>query len=158
MPAAIRHDLLQPSLQGQPAGRAPYSQTVGFVAAFFGGPAAALLLGGLNAWRLGRWPRDLVFLLPAALLWMGLVFGLMRTAPGAAVADAATRLVGPRGPELLLRGLGLAYFAFTALWLHRREHRMADLMGLKRPKGWWVGLGLIVAGLALNFGLMALLG
>ncbi len=157
MSTTIRHDLLQPSLQGQPAGRAPYSQTTGFICAFFGGPMAALLLAGLNAWRVGRWPRDLVFLLPAALLWVGLLWALMHTPAGTAVARTVTDLAGQRGPELLFRALGLAYFAFTALWLHQREHRMADLMGLSRPNGWYVGLPLVLLGNAASHGLVALL-
>ncbi|WP_395703214.1 hypothetical protein [Aquabacterium sp.] len=155
MSTTIRHDLLQPSLQGQPAGRAPYSQTAGFACAFFGGPVASLLLAGLNAWRVGRWPKDLGFLLPAALLWVGLLAALMHTAAGNAVARAVTELAGRRGPELLMQALGLAYFAFTTLWLHRREHRIADLMGLKRPNGWWVGLALVVLGNGATFGLAA---
>ncbi|HSW04989.1 hypothetical protein [Aquabacterium sp.] len=143
---SINHDLLQPSLQRQGLVRAPYSQSAGFMCAFFGGPPAALLMAGLNAYRLGRWPQDLRWLLPATLLWLGFEFWLLRSASGAVAVDAVAAWLGPRAPELMRRALALACFAATALLLHRREHRMADLMGLDRPSGWGPGLAVIVVG------------
>lgn len=144
--SSIRHDLLQPSLQGPQLGRAPYSQTVGFFSAFFGGPLAVLIVTGVNARRLGRWPADLRWLLPAAVVWLGLEALLQLSPAGRALVDALSPLLGKRTPELLQRTLALAYFAATALWLHRREHRMADLLGLDRPSGWTLGVVAIVAG------------
>jgi len=140
------HDLLQPSLQGTGPARAPYSQAAGFCCAFIGGPLATLLMAGLNARRLGRWPADLRWLLPAALLWLGFEWWLLRSTSGAQAVDWISSWLGGGAPELMRRALALACFAATALLLHRREHRMADLMGLDRPNGWWAGAALIVAG------------
>lgn len=148
---SINHDLLQPSLQRAAPGRAPYSQTCGFVCAFLGGPSSVLLLAGVNAFRLGRWPRDLAWLLPAFALWIGFEWSLVHTGAGQAALAWSRDMLGSRGGELLRRALALAFFAATALWLHRREHRMADLMGLQRPNGWVMGLLLIVAGNVLAF-------
>jgi hypothetical protein len=82
---------------------------------------------------------------------------LQRAATGTGQAALAWSrdMLGARGGELLRRALALAFFAATALWLHRREHRMADLMGLQRPNGWVMGLLLIVAGNVLAFLLRA---
>lgn len=151
---SIPHDLLQPSLQGPAAARAPYSQTAGFACAFFGGPPAALLMAGLNAWRLGRWPRDLRWLLPALLLWIGFETWLVRSEGGLQLIDWIAEWFGRGAPELIDRAFALACFAATALLLHRREHRMADLMALPRPNGWVPGLLVIVAGNALSYGLL----
>lgn len=152
----IPHDLLQPSLQhdARPA-RAPFSQLSGFVAAFLGGPPAALLMAGLNTARLQRWSRDLFWLLPGLLAWPALEWWLMRGDD--AMLAALGGWFGTRTPEVLRRGLALALFGLTALLLHRREHRMADLMGLPRPKGFWPGLAVIVAGNLLSYGLIWLL-
>jgi hypothetical protein len=134
---AINHDLLQPSLQRTAPGRAPYSQTCGFACAFLGGPPSVLLLAVVNAFRLGR--------------WVGFEWSLMHTGAGQAALAWSRDVLGARGGELLRRALALAFFAATALWLHGREHRMADLMGLQRPNGWRMGLLLIVAGNVLAF-------
>jgi len=154
---SIRHDLLQPSLQGPRLGKAPYSQTVGFVCAFFGGPLAVLILAGVNAWRLGRWPADLRWLLPGALLWLGFEALLLLHPAGQGLVQAVEPWLGRRSAELLTRALALAFFAATALWLHRREHRMADLLGLDRPSGWTVGLVVLVIGNALSWLAQALI-
>lgn len=152
----IPHHLLQPSLQHDAAiARAPYSQLTGFAAAFLGGPPAVLLVGGLNAWRLQRWPRDLAWLLPGLLLWLALEGWLLHGHD--AVLHGLVDLLGARTPEILRRGLALAVFGVTALLLHRREHRLADLMGLKRPNGIGPGLAAIVAGNLLSYGLVYLL-
>lgn len=148
---SIRHDLLQPSLQRAAAGRAPYSQACSFVCAFLGGAPSVLLLAAVNAHRLGRWPRDLRWLLPALALWVGVEWSLVHTAAGAAALAWSREVLGSRGGELLLRALALALFAATALGLHRREHRMADLMGLDRPNGWTMGFLMIVAGNVLTY-------
>ena len=96
--------------------------------------------GAANAW-----------LLPAFALWIGFEWSLVHTGAGQAALAWSRDMLGSRGGELLRRALALAFFAATALWLHRREHRMADLMGLQRPNGWVMGLLLIVAGNVLAF-------
>lgn len=149
--SSINHDLLQPSLQHTGIARAPYSQTCGFACAFLGGAPSVLMLAALNAHRLGRWPRDLRWLLPGLALWIGFELGLAHTAAGQALVEGTRQLLGPRGGEILHRALALALFAATALGLHRREHRLSDLMGLDRPSGWGMGLLLIVAGNVLTY-------
>jgi hypothetical protein len=47
--------------------------------------------------------------------------------------------------HLALRALSLAVFA-AGLLLHRQRERAAALLGLDRPRGLWVGIGLIVGG------------
>lgn len=141
--------LLRPSLVAGAGVRAPYSLQMGMLASFFGGPFAALAVLLLNASRLQRQRAEV---LPLALLvcltllldaWM-----LLDPAPSQALANLLS--TGPDNAlRLALRGLSLAVFA-AGLLLHRQHQRAADLMGLDRPRGLWVGLGLIVGGLLLQ--------
>jgi hypothetical protein len=120
--------LLQPSLSGSGlATRAPYSKQMLFIAAFFGGPLAALLGFGLNLQRLGLWRRDG---LPFAVVSL---IGLALWPWAAAWSTVGTRLLA-----LSLLGLGV--------WRHRREHAGADLMLLSRPSGWGAGFALVLLG------------
>ena len=124
-----REQLLQPSLGGS-RGRAPYSGTMIFLSAFFGGPLAALASFALNVLRLERAGRDALPLVLAALSTV-LVLALLQ----------GTAWQG----TLVLRMISLA-LALLGLWRHRLEQRAADLMGSERPNGLWIGLGLIVFG------------
>ena len=140
--------LLQPSLDGA-AGRlrqTPYSTQAQVMAAFFGGPLAALVLWAINARRLDRLTRDLVWLALAALLWVAallLLFGHCDAAWCAALDGRAG------SPRLWMRGLALAVFAGGAL-LHRREQAACDLTGQRRPNGTVLVIVLILAGNALQ--------
>jgi hypothetical protein len=141
--------LLRPSLAAGSGVRAPYSLQMGMLASFFGGPFAALAVVLLNALRLQRLRAEalplalLVFATLAAELWL-----LLDPAPSLALAGLLS--TGPLNAlELALRALSLALFA-DGLLLHRQHQRAADLMGLQRPRGLWVGLGLIAGGLLLQ--------
>ena len=138
-------DLLQPSLSARPVRQAPYSLRAGFLVAFLGGPAAVFGMATLNAHRVGRLPRDLAWLLPALLAW--LLFEVWWAAtPSGRQFDAGVQVaLGASGPRYLERGLALLGFALTCL-LHRREQRVADMLGLDRPNGWGAGVALVIAG------------
>lgn len=147
MTSIPRPELLRPSLDGSsPIGSAPYSQQTGMWSAFFGGPLAAVAMIGINAWRVGRARRDapwVVALLAAYVAWTY----FLETTPGGEQARATlAQWLGPRGPAYLDRFIALMVFLLGML-LHRSEQRSSDLFGLARPKGWIMGIGLIVAGI-----------
>lgn len=150
-------ELLRPSLGDTRSRQAPYSQTMLFVASFFGGPVAAVLGCGLNAWRLGRVLADLPWLLTSLALYAWLEWWLVRVATGVNLSHAVAGVVGISGSRFLVRVLALAVFGLGCL-AHRRDHRMAALTGMQAPKsGWWVGLLLVVIGIAATEGLRQLI-
>lgn len=142
-------ELLQPSLSRQAPVRSPYSQQTHFLAAFFGGPVAAMGLNLVNSHRLGRLRRDAPWLLAGALAALGLDPALQLTEGGQALLLQLDEWLNRRSIELLSRALALALFAL-GLVMHRHEHRATELMGRPRPSGWAMGLGLIGAGLVFD--------
>lgn len=148
MPDPTPNALLQPSLgPAQPLREAPYSGQAGFLVSFFGGPLAACLLSALSARRLGRLPRDLPWLAAVGLAYVGLEWAALHTAIGQQAMAALNDLLGGSRHDLAHKLLGLLAFGLFSL-LHRQEQRTATLMGLDRPNGTWVGLGLIGLGIA----------
>jgi hypothetical protein len=144
--------LLRPSLAAGVGARAPYSAQMGMLASFFGGPFAALAAVLLNALRLRRLrPEALALGALALVMLVADTWLLLDPAPTAALAHWLS--IRPSNAlHLWLRALSLAVFA-AGLLLHRQRQRAAELMGLQRPRGFWVGLGLIAAGLLLQVGL-----
>jgi hypothetical protein len=110
---------------------APYSNTMSFLSAFFGGPLAALVAFGLNVHRLRRWSSDGLVLVAVSLVTLALW---------------ALSAKFPWDREVPMRALALL-LALAGLWRHRIEQRTAELMGIEKPNGFWVGLGLVVAGM-----------
>ena len=144
-PSFDRDALLRPSLgQGARAGAAPYSQQVSALAAFFGGPVAALGMAGLNSRRLGRLGRDLPWLLLLLAGYLGLEWW-MASSHGAPWLARLAEAVGGKVRPPLLTALGLLVFGLASV-LHGPSQRLANVMGLDRPKGTAAGLGMIVAG------------
>lgn len=139
-----RADLLRPSLSHGSQVMAPYSPQAGFVSAFFGGPAAALLMGALNANRLKRLPLDAAWLIAALAAFVGLEYWLS-TQAGVDALEVLKDWVGVKPQHTVSTATGLLYFGLCSL-MHGRQQRMATLMGLDRPKGLWVGLLAIVLG------------
>jgi len=141
-----RPDLLRPTVS-EPAqvARAPYSLQTGFLSAFFGGPFAAALMLGLNAWRLKRLPRDAAWALLIAAAFTAWLAFTQQTEPGLALQARLVELGGRNAMSIAARLFALLACVGTAL-LHRREQRSADLFGLQRPNGWGVGIALIVIG------------
>lgn len=144
-----RNQLLQPSLSRQAPGRAPYSTQALFIASFFGGPAAAIGFGTLNAARLSRLGRDAGWIAAAVLAYLGFEYAIAATAAGQALLARADFWLGRHAESVLARGLALLVFIG---WLlrHRREQHAADLLGAPRPSGWLPGLGFIVAGIVVT--------
>lgn len=128
-----RDELLQPSIGETAVAKAPYTTLTAFLTAFIGGPFAIIALTALNSFRVLRLKRDLIFLIPALALSLVLAPAL-----------------GLAGGLLPLRLFALVLFGFGFL-LHKREHRTADLMGIKRPNGWIGGLACIITGNAIFF-------
>lgn len=146
--------LLQPSLSAQAAPvNAPFSATVQIMAAFFADVPGALVCQLVNIHRMRRWRQDGLPLLLLAVVALGL-FALPRLSVGAPLLMLLTdwfngTLMWTRFIALLTAGAGL--------WLHRRERRAADLMGLRAPHGLLPGIGIIVVGNALAMAAHALL-
>lgn len=138
-------ELLQPSLSRTAPRRAPYAQQVHFLTAFFGGPLAAMAFNLLNSHRLERLRRDAPWLVAGLALALGLDAFLLLTEPGRAFVAAAEAVLGRNVLGLAVRVLALGLFVL-GLVMHRREHQAADLMGVPRPSGWVLGIGLVLAG------------
>ncbi len=136
-------DLLQPSLADTPHGtRKIYSTTVGYIAAFFGGPVAGAIIATVNSWRLGRmrsdWPLPLGTLVVVALALLPAPLGLFEQLRG---------WLGEAGLCLAWRVAGIAVFGISYL-MHRNYHRGMAVMGVAAPSGWLLGILAIVAGAA----------
>ena len=157
MTTPLNPDLLRPSLSdtGQVAA-APYTLQTSFFSAFFGGPFASAAMLLLNARRLGRLPRDLVWALAIAIGFAAWLFFVHATPAGHDLQLRMTEWVGGRSLALAERLMALVAFGISAA-LHRREQRSADLFGLKRPNGWIAGIALIVFGFAATVGLTMVL-
>ena len=153
MTTPLNPDLLRPSLSdtGQVAA-APYTQQTSFFSAFFGGPFASAAMLLLNARRLGRLQRDVVWALVIAIAFAAWLVFVYTTPVGHALQVKMAEWVGGRSMALAERLMALLAFAVSAA-LHRREQRSADLFGLKRPNGWVAGIALIVFGFAATVGL-----
>ena len=135
--------LLQPSLQGVGAARAPYSVKTLFITAFFGGPIAAIAIMAVNAVRLRRLIRDLAPILLALAAYVGFMTAVVATDWGAEFQRTVNSFA-EGGFVFLHRALALAFFGLAYL-LHRKEQRGADIAGLDRPNGLIAG-GLCIAG------------
>ena len=146
-----RSDLLRPSLVRGGQGLAPYSTQAGFLVGFMGGPLAGLGLALINAQRLKRLPSDLAWLLLALGAYLALEWWLASPA-GIEWLQQVEHWLGRRPRPLILTALGLLSFGVASL-LHGRSQRQATVMGMDRPKGTWLGIGLIVLGSLLSFGL-----
>lgn len=149
MNMSSRDELLRPSLGAQATPlHAPYSANIQFLAAFAGGPLAAVACWALNTHRLGRWRLDLPLLVPALLAAVG-IHALL---PSAAMAPLLAQLnawLGGGAAPLLVRALAIA-LAGLALWLHRRERRACELMGVAVPNGLVLLMGIVAAGYLLG--------
>lgn len=139
-----RADLLRPSLAQDKLAQAPYSTQAGFVTAFLGGPVAALMMAALNAHRLQRLPRDLSWIVAALMGVVGFEYGLT-TSEGRNAMTLLQDWIGMKPQHTLTTMLGLLAFGLGSL-AHGKQQRAATLIGLDRPKGLWVGLGIIVTG------------
>ena len=145
-----REELLQPSLSNLRIAKAPYSVRTMFVTSFFGGPFAAIAIVAVNSVRLLRWKRDLA---PLVLLFAatgGFFAALQLTPWGQGFVAYLTSLVGRSSLSYISRILGLIIFGI-GYWLHRKEQRSADFMGLARPNGWIGGLACFVIGIGIVF-------
>ncbi len=141
-------DLLQPSLSGDRPARPIYSAQAGFWVAFFGGPVAIALFGGLNARRLGRLRREwpLYAGMGAIFLVLGVVFfvspQIVGMEPQSTGDQSRSFRLGSRGFALVL---WLAMFA-----LHRRYHRAAEMLGEDPPSPWKPAIAFIVIGILVS--------
>lgn len=115
--------------------------------AFFGGPLAAAAMIGINAWRVGRVRRDVVWVVLIAIAYLAWTFFLEQMPGGADVRQTLVSWLGSRGPVYFERFLSLMVF-LGGMLLHRAEQRSADLFALKRPNGWIMGVALIAFGFA----------
>jgi MFS family permease len=139
-------DLLQPTLTGdRGVATAIYSAQTGFYSAFLGGPVAALLIAGINAFRLGRLSRDLPLFVAAFAIFIAVAWWMF---DGPALIYLIERL-GNSGPHLTLRALGLVYFGVFFL-LYRPHYRNMEMMGIEPPNGWAVGVPCTLAGFAVS--------
>jgi hypothetical protein len=122
-----------------------------FLTSFFGGPGAAAAIIAVSSYRLRRVIRDLPLLIILLLAPLGFIAWLRLSPAAISLREWTATHVGNSGYTLLYRALGLLCFGI-GYWMHAREHRNSELLGLKAPNGWWVGLPC----LAIGYGLMVL--
>lgn len=145
-------DLLQPTLgQRDTPAASIYSARAGYLASFFGGPVAGATIALANAYRLKRlgndWPVALIAIAATAgPMWWWFRWGAQWL--GAHAGDGAY--------QILLRALGLGFFALVYGW-HRQYYRNMTFLGLTPPSGWVIGIAAVAGGLAVEFGLAAVL-
>jgi hypothetical protein len=141
----MREDLLQPSIRSDLAIAAPPSTQAMFLTAFFGGPGAAVAIIAISSYRLRQLGRDLPVLLALLVAPLGLI-AWVRLAPAAeSLRSWIEGGIGSSGFTYLYRAMGLACFGI-GYWLHLQAHRNSELMGLKPPNGWLVGLPCVILG------------
>lgn len=147
-----RDDLLQPTL-GQRDSRATsiYSAQTGYVVSFLGGPLAGAAIALANSYRLKRLGMDW----PLALLAVaGTVGPMWWWFHGG--AQWITAHAGGGGVEVIFRVVGLGFFAVVYGW-HRQFYRNMAFLGVAPPSGWLIGIAAVAGGVAVNFGLAAVL-
>jgi hypothetical protein len=147
-----RDELLRPSLGGSRIAKAPYSVRTTFLAAFFGGPFAAVAITALNSLRLQRLGRDALPLTAALIAYLAFLTALMATEWGDALVESVKALAGKQAFAYVDRLIALALFGLGYM-LHRKEQRSADFMDMPRPNGWIAGLACIVGGHLVLFGI-----
>jgi hypothetical protein len=138
--------LLRPSLSTtETPRRAPFGLQAAFLASFFGGPFTAVAMQGLNAWRLSRLKGDAWWILACLAAYAAFEWW-MQLAPAGLEARRWMEAEWGTGVERILRRL-IALLIFTlGMLAHRSEQRAADLLGMPRPDGFKVGVGLIAFG------------
>ena len=140
--------LLQPSLSAsEPPARAPYSSTVLFLCAVFGGALALILCFGVNIHRLRRWRRDAAFL---ALLVVLLTVAILApyTPQGAPLLAWIREFLGG---TRTWGTLCIMLAALAAMQRHARERRAAELMGLRIKNVFLHGLGFVAVGQGVTY-------
>ena len=147
-------DLLQPSLSGDMPARPIYSAQAGFWVAFFGGPMAIALFGGLNARRLGRLRREWPLYAGAAVIFfvLSVVFFL---SPDLVGMDPQATGEQSRSFRLGSRGFALIVW-LTMFALHRRFHRAAVMLGEDPPSPWKPAIAFIVIGILVSMAVVTL--
>ena len=141
--------LLQPTLGDRVKATSIYSVRASFMVAFFGGPFAAVIFGGLNSRRLGRLGKD------AWLLILGLLgfcaytaaIGYGLDAFGFEASSSSTELTREQSRtfRMIARVLGLAFFGGIFL-LHRPFHKAAELVREDSPSPWGPGIAASLVG------------
>jgi hypothetical protein len=147
---SVNSDLLRPSLSDPAAvAAAPYTQQTSALVAFFGGPFAMAILLAIDARRLGRLRKDLIWALLIAGAFVGWLVFSRKTPAGVGLMMQVVHEFGRRGPVIIERLIALLGFALGT-WLHRKQQRSAVLFGLERPNGLVMGIALIALGYVLG--------
>jgi len=145
----MREDLLQPSLGASDVLVAPPSTQAMFLTSFFGGPAAAVAVIAVASHRLRRLWLDLPLLLLLLIAPLALIAWVRLANSSAGFRAWLTDALGESGVTYLYRAMALLCFAI-GYWMHREAHRNSNLVGLKHPNGWLVGIPCILFGYAFS--------
>ncbi|MEM8983970.1 MAG: hypothetical protein AAGC71_13150 [Pseudomonadota bacterium] len=143
---ADNSDLLTPSLQNDST-MAVYSVGALIAAAFFGGGVAVVIMGTLNAYRLGRLGRDAILLIGMLLLSVGTLVAMIEMTAGGDTARTA---------RLVNRGLGFVLCGALYL-LHQRAFKAMNFLGLDKPSPYVPVIAAIVVSILVTMGVFAAL-
>jgi hypothetical protein len=145
-------ELLRPSLTGgRGAPAAIYSVRTGFLASFFGGPIAGVLVALSNSHRLRRLSLEAPILLLTLVTTLAVRWWIILK--GRHWLDG---LLGKGSLSYVIQLLGLAFFG-VAYSLHRPYYRSMSLLGLQVPNGLGLGLAAIGLGIGTEVAVFALL-
>lgn len=137
-------DLLRPTLTGS-AGipQSMYSARTGYLAGFFGGPFAAIIVGAANSVQLMRLNRDWPLYAAIVAITVALFLWEFRWGGSAWITAHA----GEGAARYVFRVAGL--LSSGAIYLmHREAFRNVEMAGISTLPGWRIGIGAIVAGVA----------
>ena len=154
--------LLEPVLDESRASEPLFSNAANFWVAFLGGPFALLGFSWLNTKRLGRQSEDLwLYVLCAVLSIVGfaVVVGYaIQSDPALSADDDIWSAIGSHRREIRFvpRLMGVALYG-VFFFLYRRFYKAAAMYRQEHPSPWSAGIGAVVLGGVLQFGVLLVL-
>lgn len=150
----MRDDLLTPSLSNTARTVGLYSLRSSLLLGFFGGPLPLVLYWSLNSCRLKR-PLDAIAYLLAIAGFAALVYAYYSGATPE-FAQWTRRYLGGAGTlRTVLQAYAMTLWAGFYL-MHRKQYRSMGLFGVAPPSPWIALVACFVLGVALTFGIVAL--
>ncbi|MES2318911.1 MAG: hypothetical protein V4631_15635 [Pseudomonadota bacterium] len=132
-----------------------YSLRSSLLLGFFAGPLPLVLYWSLNSYRLKR-PLDAIAYLLAIAGFAALVYAYYSGATPEFAQWTQRHLGGAGTMRTVLQAYAVALWAGFYL-MHRKQYRSMGLFGVASPSPWIALLACVILGVALTYGLIALL-